>query len=258
MYIALQASKSLLPAPGFQAPDFRSLSRHWDQLVTAEGDARRKILPFGVTTIALGHDDAEADDSDAPYDPAHEFGWDVENPRREVSVPAFKIAALPVSNGEYLEWLQSAEGVSTPDLVPCSWAQVSASSSDFRVKTLYGEVPFAYAKHWPVSASAVQLQAYAKVSNLFSRLANILNKAPLVQGWSPPDVRRDGRLSAAVARRQRDGKHRFPQLAPSPAHTSPLSARWTGWIRQRRRCLDVDVRRPRRSPGLRAFVRSLS
>ena len=162
VYIALQASESLLPAPGFKKPDFKSLSSEWDRLVAAEGDSRRQILAFDATRVALGHDDAETNDADTYYDPSHEFGWDTENPRREVDVPAFRISALPVSNAEYFAWLQSTGKVAESTLIPSSWG--STGSDPFVVKTLYGEVPLAHAKHWPVSASALQLQAYAKAT----------------------------------------------------------------------------------------------
>ncbi|KAL8286340.1 hypothetical protein RQP46_004828 [Phenoliferia psychrophenolica] len=162
VYIALQASNSLLPAPGFQKPDFKSLSAFSDRLVAAEGDIRRQIVSFAATSVVLGHNDAEVDDADAKYDPSHEFGWDTENPRREVDVPAFRIAALPVSNGEYLEWLQATNQVSSAEMVPSSWASSSTGPATFSVKTLYGEIPFDFAKHWPCSASAIQLQAFAK------------------------------------------------------------------------------------------------
>lgn len=167
VYIALQAANSLKPAPGFEVPDFKSLSRFWDRQVKTEGAARRAILSFEATSVALGHDDREAADAGASYDPAHEMGWDCENPRRELSVPAFKISALPVSNAEYLDWLQSLGAKTSADLLPSSWTSSDAPTlQNVRVKTLYGEICLEYAKHWPVSASAKQLTAFAKVRPL--------------------------------------------------------------------------------------------
>ncbi|KAK4702985.1 L-histidine Nalpha-methyltransferase / hercynylcysteine S-oxide synthase, partial [Phenoliferia sp. Uapishka_3] len=167
VYIALQASNSLVPAPGFQVPDFKSLSSSWDRLVAVEGASRRAVIPFGATTVKIGHNDAETADADAKYDASHEFGWDVENPEREVAVDGFKITALPVSNGEYLAWLESAGASLGASLIPCSWELdgTTATAETVRVKTLYGEVPLDYAKHWPVSASATQLLAFAKAKN---------------------------------------------------------------------------------------------
>lgn len=77
LYIAIQASNRLLPAPGYSVPDFTSLSRSWDASVAAEGEARKTILEFEATKITLGLDD---DDEDLQgYDEKHVMGWDVES-----------------------------------------------------------------------------------------------------------------------------------------------------------------------------------
>lgn len=166
VYIALQASSSLLPISGWRAPDFGSLSRSWDRSIKAQGISRQAVLDFGAKKSALGHDDDDRKDDDEAYDEKHEFGWDVETPRREVEVGAFRIDALPISNVEYLHYLSTLSAPSD-DLFPSSWASTSEfkvyDAASIKVKTLYGEVPFGYAKHWPVTGSATQLESFAKV-----------------------------------------------------------------------------------------------
>lgn len=170
IYIALQASASLNPAPGFLVPDFPSLSREWSRQVSAEGLARPNLLQFDETTVELGHDDSERADGEA-YDPDHAFGWDVENPRREIAVAAFKLSPVPVSNREYLEFLVAQNVQPNSALFPASWSFEASSDTSHlvhntQVKTLYGLVDFEYCAEWPVTASAVQLGAYAKVGSM--------------------------------------------------------------------------------------------
>lgn len=176
IYIALQASTSLNPARGFSIPDFPSLSREWARQIAAEGKSRRSVLSFPATTVEIGHDDDDREDDEMPFDPAHQFGWDVEHPRRRVEVGAFKVDALAVTNGEYLAFVEGKGVGADSELFPASWAWRGeeggkVQKGGVKVKTLYGEVAFEYAAEWPVSGSALQLGAYAKVgleSSLFS------------------------------------------------------------------------------------------
>ncbi|KAM0756260.1 hypothetical protein T439DRAFT_308725 [Meredithblackwellia eburnea MCA 4105] len=188
VYIALQASNSLNPASGFGVPDFKSLSAFWDRQVAMDGVARRALLSFESSTVRLGHDDLEDEDFSAPYTSNHEFGWDCENPSREVEVPAFKISSLPVSNIEYLDWLRSLGSQLRSDLIPSSWKVQDAGSTpttmNVWIKTLYGEIPFDYGKHWPLAASAIQIKAFAEARN--ARLPTQAEMA-VVRRQSPVD-----------------------------------------------------------------------
>ncbi|SCV74577.1 BQ2448_7606 [Microbotryum intermedium] len=175
VYIALQAAQHLRTPSGVQVPDFVSLSRAWAREAAAdEADSLTKPLAFGACTMLFGLDDAEDEDETHAFDPAHAFGWDVEGPERNVQVEAFKLSALPVRNKEYLAFLSRMER--SDSLFPSSWRSLTGSASssieNIVVKTLYGEVPMAHALEWPVTGSAVQLEAYAQVSALLSLQAN--------------------------------------------------------------------------------------
>ncbi|ORY82904.1 histidine-specific methyltransferase [Leucosporidium creatinivorum] len=218
IYIALQACTSLNSPAGFSIPDFPSLSRSWAQRIAARGPSRgQSILTFSSGTITLGHDDSEADDESATYDPAHEYGWDVENPKREVAFGEFNIDALPVTNGEYLAWMRKEGKGAESEWFPASWAWkgkkgVEVRKEDVRIKTLYGEVEMQWAEEWPLSGSAVQLEAFAKSKGgrlptrdelaVFFRAnpvdaptsnVGLANLHPIPP--SPPSKRRDGSLT---------------------------------------------------------------
>ncbi|GAA5920253.1 hypothetical protein JCM1841_000446 [Sporobolomyces salmonicolor] len=170
VYICLQACKSLNLPSGTALPDFPSLARFTARQIAHENvtlgpDARKSTVAFPAQTISVGHDDDDRIDDSTAYDPAHEYGWDCENPKREVEVGSFKIDLLPVTNGEYRAWLMGLkiDDEERKKLVPASWA-VGKEGVQGRlgVKTLWGEVEMPYAEEWPVSASAEQLERFAK------------------------------------------------------------------------------------------------
>ncbi|SCZ99550.1 BZ3500_MvSof-1268-A1-R1_Chr3-1g06089 [Microbotryum saponariae] len=167
VYIALQAAQQLRAPIGAQVPDFVSLGRAWAREAAAD-ESLTKPLEFGSCTVLIGLDDSEDEDEDEThkFESSHAFGWDVEAPKREVQVAAFKLSALPVRNKEYLGFLSTLE---SPDaLFPSSWRSLTGSATssvdDIVVKTLYGEVAMTHALEWPVTGSAVQLAAYAQAN----------------------------------------------------------------------------------------------
>lgn len=111
-----RAGCGTLPPPGFSLPPWEDLARQWAS--TPPPTMPRPTL--GPTTVALGHNDSEADDSVFPDQvQGHTFGWDNESPMRCVQVGAFKAEWRPVSNGEFKAYLDGAgpEKVN----VPKSW-----------------------------------------------------------------------------------------------------------------------------------------
>jgi formylglycine-generating enzyme required for sulfatase activity len=108
-------------------------------------------------SVKLGHNDRESEDRLFEDDSwqGHQFGWDCENPEQVVQVGPFKVESLPVTNAEYLEYIQATDAVDGP----ASWV---TDGSQWRVRTLYGSVPMSVARHWPVMASGEELEAYAK------------------------------------------------------------------------------------------------
>lgn len=150
--------EGVIAPPGFTVPDWPSLAKAWDMEAAVE--APHAALEFPKTTFEIGHDDIEAEDATKAFDAGHSYGWDNESPRRSVTVDAFKLDAKPISNLEYKGFVEQ-EHARKPDssVVPASWVELP--SGEYRVRTVYGPVPFSVAQHWPVQASGAQLAQYA-------------------------------------------------------------------------------------------------
>ncbi len=100
------------------------------------------------------------------------FGWDNEFPETRVDVPRFAIDDRPVTNEDLLEFV-SAGGYADPRLWrPADWAWRTRRGLDRphswtgeadarRVRSLFEDVPFACAAHWPAAVSHAEAAAYA-------------------------------------------------------------------------------------------------
>jgi uncharacterized SAM-dependent methyltransferase/formylglycine-generating enzyme required for sulfatase activity len=168
LYMLVQ-SRSTLPPRGFIAPDWSLLARQWDELDAKLGGqaSREQLLNFKAGFITLGHDDDDELDAEVvatkPFKDlldvnaqlgSPELGWDNEHPRRQVKTEAFSISAAPISNEQYLQYLQASKSTDYPS----SWIM---NGSTPQVKTVYGPVEMGVARLWPVQASAAALAKYA-------------------------------------------------------------------------------------------------
>ncbi|KAJ9122437.1 hypothetical protein QFC22_001862 [Naganishia vaughanmartiniae] len=188
LYMLLQ-SPSTLPPPGFARPNWSDLARQWD-----ETRVRNRLLAFSGTTVTLGHDDRESEDSLFTKDDSwlgHEFGWDNENPSTTVEVKPFRVESLPISNGDYHGFWKAA-GITT---IPGSWT-VDPQTGTVKVKTLYGPVLLEVAQHWPLMASHDEINSYAQWKG-----GRLPTEAELRVLWSSPMGPRPADLSANVALR---------------------------------------------------------
>ncbi|CEH17507.1 hypothetical protein CBOM_03925 [Ceraceosorus bombacis] len=174
LYMLMQSPNTLPPA-GFTAPDWPSLARQWDAADAAVGGeaARTALLHFKAAPVIIGHDDDDRQDAKfAISKPSKKvedlnaqlhasFGWDNESPARVMQTGAFAAEAAPISNGQYLKYLQDHKLVGDADAVPSSWIGAGSSSDPFRVRTVYGPVGMSVAHLWPLCASGKQLADYA-------------------------------------------------------------------------------------------------
>lgn len=143
LYMLAQSDMTVPPGP---KPEWEVLQRTW------EVDTN-KVLSISGRQIELGHNDLEDEDEQASADwKSHEFGWDAENPTSKVDVKSFKVDALPITNGAYLEYMK-ANNVET---VPGSWRDLNT------VRTFYGPLDMSIAKDWPLMASKNEIEAFAK------------------------------------------------------------------------------------------------
>ncbi|KAF8918913.1 C-type lectin protein [Mucidula mucida] len=155
LYMLLQrAGTGTVPPLGFSTPDWVSLKEYWGALPKPSSPT----VVLGPATLTLGHDDDETEDASASDARTHEFGWDNEHPKREVSVGQFRIEWRPVTNGEYYTFYRSKGGEGLD--LPASWIN---KDGEVQVRTLYGPVPMDVAYQWPVITTYNDLSRYAMV-----------------------------------------------------------------------------------------------
>ncbi|KAJ2161369.1 hypothetical protein GGF46_001547 [Coemansia sp. RSA 552] len=181
--------------------------------------------------------------------PGHIFGWDSESPATNVSVKPFRVRTQPITNGEYLDFLQafhaseheSNNGYSLADLVPQSWVLLdecpgTASATDtiawgsrYGVRTAVGTplIVSTGASLWPVLVSQIQADAYAR------RLGKRL---PLESEWTY--AARTYHLAQAVSKQPQG-----PAYSPTEALDAYLEKRLAmqGDAASRRTCYPYDV-----------------
>jgi formylglycine-generating enzyme required for sulfatase activity len=183
LYMLLQSPMTLPPAT---VPNWATLSVRWsaERAAAEAAGANTGRIAVLASTVVMGHDDAEAND-DQPTDPAHEFGWDNEHPQIAVAVGSFVAEALPVTNAEYLDFLQ---GTSAP--APASWVKVD---DEYFVRSLFGPVSFEHAGTWPLMASQDELTIFAA-----SKGGRLPTEAELRALWQHPGSPRPAGKGANV------------------------------------------------------------
>ena len=155
LYMLVQSSSTRSPTAN-STPQWEHLAARWK-----EEAQPNTVLTITGGPIQLGHDDAEDKDGSRDYSPTDELGWDCENPAVTNQVKTFKVDALPISNAEYIAFLKTKSQLDWNDTVafPASWVQVDG---DWHVRTLYGPVSFDHAGLWPLMASKVEIDDYAR------------------------------------------------------------------------------------------------
>ena len=107
------------------------------------------IAPAPMRSIAGGIATLGADRDELP------FGWDNEFERMQIEVPAFEIAAYPVTNGDWRRFV--ADG----GPVPFFWKQRDGA---WHLRLAFEEIPLPAS--WPVYVTHQQAQAYAAWSGM--------------------------------------------------------------------------------------------
>lgn len=120
-----RAGSGTIPPPDFTSPNWESLTAIWD----AAPKPTDTFVTLGPATVSIGHNDVEEEDAHpekATQVDSHEFGWDNESPKRDVSVGKFRIEWRPVTNGEFYEYY--AGGGHTKVKFPASWVESSGET----------------------------------------------------------------------------------------------------------------------------------
>jgi ergothioneine biosynthesis protein EgtB len=125
------------------------------------GDARRaRPIEIDAGEATIGADVADLD-----------FGWDNELPRLTLAVPRFVIDSTPVTNGEFLDFVESG-GYGRPDLWDDDWRWKEAAAlahplswthrdGTWIYRTLVDELPLTSVRDWPVYVSLAEARAFA-------------------------------------------------------------------------------------------------
>lgn len=166
----IQSDKTF-PPPG-AAPDFAYLSQQ----------ARKNAVPnqwiqIPGQKITLGIKDPDDDSGESGY-----FGWDNENPQRQVTVLPFEVKARAITNEDFARYLEQTQ----QQILPALWMRSDktshahstksdsinvnghrerlseASLDGILVKTIYGTIPLRHALDWPMIASYDELLGCAK------------------------------------------------------------------------------------------------
>jgi ergothioneine biosynthesis protein EgtB len=131
--------------------------------IYAYGDGMRP-LPMAVDAghVSLGADFDELD-----------FGWDNEFPRVVVPMPRFTIDSVPVTNGEFLDFVESG-GYRRRELWSAEdwdWKEAAGlrhplvwipRDGGWLYRTLLDELPIAPVRGWPVYVSLAEARAFAR------------------------------------------------------------------------------------------------
>lgn len=115
-------------------------------------------IPAGTATLGMQRDSGR-------------FGWDNEFEQNQANVPRFRIGAYPVTNGEFLEFINAGGYKNTRLWSVDDWAwKVSAQISHphfwengaegWRYRGMFENVPLP--PNWPVYASYAEASAYAR------------------------------------------------------------------------------------------------
>ncbi|KAI4113844.1 MAG: hypothetical protein LQ345_005267 [Seirophora villosa] len=172
LYMLLQSDRALPPSG--RRPEFRALAQ----------DARKHALPndwikIPSATLTIGMNEPESASGTKDY-----FGWDNEEPARQVQVPSFEAKARPLTNDDYVRylietgfqmlpasWSMTHDGTQTCSVVGYRTKDGNAPFLDGAlketfldgkfVKSVYGPIALEHALAWPVIASYDELAGCA-------------------------------------------------------------------------------------------------
>ncbi|CAO3676522.1 unnamed protein product [Rhizopus stolonifer] len=194
LYMLMQ-SPNTLPPKGVSIPSWK-LSVNQENNVVSLLDAPTLKVPAAGTAI-LGRNDSETADFDPSSKEVQVFGWDNESPQRRINnVSSFDIQTRPVTNGEYLAYIQRANLLT----IPASWLK---KDNQIYVRTVFGPCPFQVAQNWPVQVSYNEASGYAKEKHArlptemelvrfreFASVSDLPKKLPNVgfKDWTPTAV----------------------------------------------------------------------
>jgi iron(II)-dependent oxidoreductase len=190
-------------------------------------EPRRVTIPAGVATLGMRRDGSG------------EFGWDNEFGVERVEVPGFSIGAFPVTNGEYLKFVQAGGYQTSFYWTPEDWAWLESEKRDhphfwtprpdvsstdpqarWDLRLMFGTIPLPLA--WPVYVTYAEASAFARWAG---------KKLPTEAQWhraaygAPDGIERVYPWGAAVpGARHGNFHHERWDATPVDAHPAGASA----------------------------------
>jgi ergothioneine biosynthesis protein EgtB len=154
----------------------------------------------------------------APRDGA--FRWDNEHPELATEVPAFRIDSVPVTNREYLQFIEDGGYEDRRLWTDDSWAWMQKrghhgpgfwkkTPRGIWVRTLFGDLPFEEAADWPACVMRAEAHAYARWEGERLPTEAEFHRAAF---YSPDGTRRE---------------HPWGDEAPGPEHGNLGFRRWS-------------------------------
>jgi iron(II)-dependent oxidoreductase len=167
------------------------------------------------------------------------FGWDNEFEEQRISVPSFSISAFPVTNSEYMEFLQACgyedsrywrpqdwewkrqQRLEHPQYwLPRSSSVATDPDTQWEYRSMFGVIPLP--PSWPVYVSHAEASAYARWAG---------KKLPTEAQWhraaygTPGEIEREYPWGSALPDRTRGNFHsKSWHAAPVDAHPAGASA----------------------------------
>lgn len=124
-----RAGTGTIPPTGFVPPVWDILADAWN----AAPAPKTAAVTLGPETISMGHDDDE-EHEDSTDVVGHDFGWDNEQPKRDVHVGRFRIEWRPVTNGEFYEFYTA--GGKDKVQFPATWIEVDGAVQVNRLRSV--------------------------------------------------------------------------------------------------------------------------
>lgn len=109
-----------LPPPGIHTPVWGELVRQWSAIPLPV----HVSVELGPEVISVGRDDCELDDytaGEALDVKSHDFGWDNENPRRQVEVGKFKVDFRPITVNDFYNFWVGGTDEKVSSILPANW-----------------------------------------------------------------------------------------------------------------------------------------
>ena len=208
LYMVRQLSDEYKQRPGWLPP-----------LVT-KGAARRATIAIPGGPVRLG----------ASFD-ALQFGWDNEFPEQQLDVAPFTMDATPVTNAEYLEFLEAGGYERRAAWGPEDWAWKERAGvrhpehwvrhgKDWLYRTVFDVLPLEQVRDWPVYVSWAEARAYACWKGLDLPTEAEFHRAAY---GTPAGTSRPHPWGEAAPGAEH-GSFDFRHWAPTPAGSHPAGA----------------------------------